>query len=206
MLSLFQEHLEIVTSKKRKVLFMPGLNQAPDSFQFNNPNITKSTLSFNRLGPISLKEDLKTIKNLLSVNNDGLIVAHSLSALLIEWLRQNELIDFKAHELIYVAPAFYPSRYHSKMIRYLTSKLHIPSLARADTRVSASVQASVYFEILDFNKAIELDKCFIKTYVDEEDEMLNLNYLKQLSRLEIVRENKFPHHRCFETIKKIIDN
>ncbi|WP_413230629.1 hypothetical protein [Halobacteriovorax sp. RT-2-2] len=206
----FQELQEIVTSKNREtIIFFPGLNQAPASFIFSNPNVKFISLSFNKNSRPDIEKDLERIRKVFKENGRSSIVAHSLAALLIEWLIQNENLDIRNCKITYVAPAFYPHNLLTKFVkasaRGALSRLPIPSLAPLKTRVRSYVELGVYAEILALNEGVLLKKINASVIVDKRDEMLNVKYLKAISGLEIVRENHFPHHRCYTSLKRIID-
>lgn len=210
MLLLSLELQEIVTSNNRDpIIFIPGLNQAPASFIFSNPNVKFLSLSFNKKMQPNLTQDLEKIRKIFKNNSKSLIVAHSLAALLIEWAIQNEGLETRGNKLIYMAPAFYPPNKLAKFVkasaRGILNHLPIPSLAPLKSRARSYVELGVYREILSLNENIKISKCKARVIVDARDEMLNIEYLKGVSQLEIVRENQFPHHRCYTSLKRIID-
>ncbi len=205
-----QEHLEIVTSNNRDpIIFIPGLNQAPASFIFSNSNVKFLSLSFNKKMRTNLTQDLEKIRKIFKNNSRSIVVAHSLAALLIEWAIQNEELEIRDNKLIYMAPAFYPPNIMAKFVkvsaRGILNHLPILSLAPLKSRARSYVELGVYREILNLNEDIDIAKCRARVIVDARDEMLNIKYLKGISQLEIVRENQFPHHRCYTSLKRIID-
>ncbi|WP_156979766.1 hypothetical protein [Bacteriovorax sp. BAL6_X] len=191
------------------IIFIPGLNQAPASFIFSNPNVKFLCLSFNKKMRPNLSNDLKQIRKIFKNNSKSVVIAHSIAALLIEWLIQNENLDIRDNKLIYMAPAFYPPTILAKIVkvsaRGVLSHLPVPSLAPPKSRARSYVELSIYREILVLNEGIALSKCTADVIVDQRDEMLNIKYLKGISQLEVVRENQFPHHRCYTSLKRIID-
>ncbi|AYF44628.1 hypothetical protein BALOs_1628 [Halobacteriovorax sp. BALOs_7] len=191
------------------IVFFPGLNQAPGSFIFSNPNVKYISLSFNKKARPNLKEDCERIKEVFKANPTAHIVAHSLSALLIEWLIQHDVIEVGDRKITYVAPAFIPRNKLAKLVGKVAKGpaaiLPIPSLAPIKTRVRSYVSLGVYREIILLNEKIELKKCLRKVVVDKKDEMLNVKFLGKLPNIEMVRENRFPHHRAYDSLKRIID-
>ena len=202
-----QEHPEVVTSNTNLIIFFPGLNQAPESFVFKNKELIKVTLSFNSTRELDLASDILKITKILKTNPSAKIIAHSLSALLIEWIIQNGRPEFAQLDITYVAPAFYPTSLLSNLFVTISKyiSLPIPSLARRSTRINWYVDLKVYASILDYNKQIDISLCQHSVIVDEDDEVLKIDYLKMLRSLKVVRENKFPHHRCYETFIRLID-
>lgn len=211
MLLHFQELREIVTSNSKNfnTVFFPGLNQAPESFIFSNPNVKYVALSFNKKARPNLKDDCERIVQVFKENPHAHFVAHSLAALLIEWLIQNRGLEIGERVLTYVAPAFYPKSAFSKIVKAMAKgpvkALPVPSLAPIKTRVRSYVELRVYQEILLLNEEVDLKLCHVHTVVDARDEMLNIKYLKNLSNIDVVRENRFPHHRAYQSLKNIIN-
>lgn len=208
----FQELLEIVTSRSQNysnIIFFPGLNQAPGSFLFSNPNVKYISLSFNKKVRPSLKEDCELIKKVFKENPSAHFVAHSLSALLIEWLIQSELLEVGERKITYIAPAFIPRSKLVKLVGKIASGagsiIPIPSFAPPKTRVRSYVSLGLYREIILLNEKIELSKCQRKVIIDKRDEMLNVKFFSNLPNVEVVRENRFPHHRAYDSLKRIID-
>ena len=157
----------------------------------------------------NLTQDLEKIRKIFKNNSRSIVVAHSLAALLIEWAIQNEELEIRDNKLIYMAPAFYPPNIMAKFVkvsaRGILNHLPILSLAPLKSRARSYVELGVYREILNLNEDIDIAKCRARVIVDARDEMLNIKYLKGISQLEIVRENQFPHHRCYTSLKRIID-
>lgn len=158
---------------------------------------------------MNLTKDCEQILEVLRANPLAHIVAHSLSALLIEWLIQNDKLEVGNRSVTYIAPAFVPRNRPSKFVGLIAkgggANIPIPSLAPVKTRARSFVQLGVYHEIILLNEEVELSECVRKVIVDKKDEMLNIKFLKQLPNLELVRENRFPHHRAYDSLKRVID-
>jgi hypothetical protein len=217
MLSLSQEHRDIVISKK--VLILPGLNQSGSLYQFvkDLPGFQTTIFEF----PCNLKDThffLEThvyeygelVKGHLLDHDYDIIFAHSMGGLVL----LDVLSDIGVSAQNYImSPALYP-RFSTVLFDILPASFWIPSLASFSWRVNHGVEVRTYRELAQlqnqvkskiFRKGVHLDPKVHIVY-DPRDELLDVEKLKVFKGACEFYTRNFPRHLCIDFILKVYES
>ncbi len=197
-----------MTSKKKHLLVLPGMNQSQEVFS----SILDHSVFFNYYLGHSLKPlggIFSELEKLLSDNDElKYIVAHSFGALVFsEYFKTKGQISVGFQKIIFIGPAFYP-RFTSSFIRFLPARLRVPSFNRRRFRVKSFCEVHEYQVVFELQNNFNADilknlNTDYEIIYDPRDELINTSKLELMKYSREVLSKNFPRHLYFDYIEKL---
>ncbi|WP_034732606.1 hypothetical protein [Bacteriovorax sp. Seq25_V] len=194
-------------SKKNKFLILPGMNQSQEVF---NSLLSQSFfISYYKDSEhLPFREIFYQVDEALSLMaEDGIIIAHSYGALiLIDYFKKRGEVS-NSFRTILIGPAF-KARFSTTFLRFLPSRLRLPSLNSRRFRVRSFCYVEDYQRLANLQNAFAVaDLEFLgidfSIVYDPRDELVDTSFLESLPFAKEIFSKDFPRHLYFDFIEKL---